>query len=80
MKSKVYQISDKSVHRELRIGVSDPTFQGKKHQPKLQIRTLVVIDFKSEDWCFVMIMRRHPVHNVKYTACMYLTSRRGEST
>ena len=39
-KSKVYQISDKSVHIQLRKGVSDATFGGNKRQPKLQIRTL----------------------------------------
>ena len=37
LKSKVYQISDKSVHRELR--------KGNKRQPKLQIRTLVISHF-----------------------------------
>ena len=39
-KWKVYTISDKSIHRELRKGVSDATFEGKKRQPKFQIRTL----------------------------------------
>ena len=42
----MYQISDKSVHRELGKGVSDATFEGKKCQPKLQIRTL---EIKEED-------------------------------
>ena len=42
VKLKVYQIADKLVHHGLRYGVSDTTFEAKKDQPKLDIRTLVM--------------------------------------
>ena len=42
VKSKVYQIFAKLVHRGLRKGVSEATFEGKKHQPKFKGRTLLM--------------------------------------
>ena len=45
VKLKVYQISDKLVHQELRYGVSDGTFEAKKDQPKLGIRTLKMLTY-----------------------------------
>ena len=42
VKLEVHQISDKLVHQGLRYGVSDGTFEAKKDQPKLDIRTLVM--------------------------------------
>ena len=35
----------KLIHQELRYGVSDETFEAKKDQPKLDIRTLYMTDF-----------------------------------
>ena len=46
VKLEVYQISDKLVHQELRYNVSDGTFQGKKDQPKLDIRTMSMRELK----------------------------------
>ena len=48
VKSKLCQISDKLVHQGLRYGVSDRTFVAKKEQPKLIIRTMVMIQFDSK--------------------------------
>ena len=49
-KSKVYHISDKSVHREMRKSVSEATFDGNKRQPKLQIRTLIIRYTEEGEW------------------------------
>ena len=40
VKSKLCQIFDKLVHQGLRNGVPDGTFEAKKEQPKLIIRTM----------------------------------------
>ena len=48
VKSKLYQISDKLVHQGLRYGVCDGTFEAKKDQPKLIIRTLVITHKRSK--------------------------------
>ena len=42
VKLKEYQISDILVHQGLRYVVSDGTFEAKKDQPKLDIRTMLM--------------------------------------
>ena len=49
VKLKVHQISDKLVHQGLRYGVSDGTFEAKKDQPKLDIRTMTISIIQSEE-------------------------------
>ena len=48
---KCNKIVAKSVHRRPRKGVSDATFEGKKHQPKFKGRTLYMMEHTLSLWC-----------------------------
>ena len=70
-KSKVYQIYDKSVRRELRKGVSDANFEGNKRQPTLQIRTLFISHPRTARYSCTDTEHMHGQFSWSYGRCLW---------
>ena len=71
---KSTKIFAKSVHRQPRKGVSDTTFEGKKHQPKFKGRTLVIIKAEKMEQ-FIVYWHHMIVNQTEYRhSSVYITS------